>query len=96
MHVLTAAPPSTYLVVVARGRLLVGRTQGLQLRVQDVQQLLDEPDGHADVAGIDPTPRQVDQLTCDVGGVFAALDLEKDGKRVFLMYFFVFVFYIGQ
>lgn len=65
-----------YLVVVARRRLFVGGSQGLELRVQDVQELLDQPDGHADVAGVDPSPRQVDQLPGDVCCVLSALNLK--------------------
>lgn len=64
-------------VVVARGRLLGARPQGLQLGIQDVQQLLDEPNGGADVSRLDGTPREVDQLPGDVGRVLAALYLRE-------------------
>lgn len=64
-------------VVVPRGGLLGPRPQGLQLGVQDVQQLLDEADRRTDVSGLDGTSGQVDQLSGDVGGVLAALDLHE-------------------
>lgn len=79
---------ATHLVVVARGRLLVSGPQGLQLRVQDVQELLDQPDGHADVAGVDPPPRQVHQLARDVGRVLAALDLQAGQTHICILFSF--------
>lgn len=89
MHVHAAAPRATYLVVVARGRLLIGRPQGLKLRIQDVQELLDQPDGHADITGVDSASRQVDQLAGDVGCVLAALDLETN-TSLFVVFFLFF------
>lgn len=69
-------------VVVPWGGLLGPRPQGLQLGVQDVQQLLDEPDRGGDVSGLNGTSSQVDQLSGDVGGVLSALDLHERRRHV--------------
>lgn len=67
-----------YLVVVPCSWLLVSGPQSLKLGVQYVKQLLDQSHGRADISGLDPTPRVVHQLSCDVGSVFTALYLHTN------------------
>lgn len=80
-HTSTLTTGTIYLVVISSRRLFIGWSQGLELGVQDVQQLLNQLDGHADVTGVDPPPRQVDQLPSDVGCVFPAFNLERGSVR---------------
>lgn len=49
------------------------------MRVQYVQELFNESDGHADVSGVDPAPSQVDQLPSDVSCILATLNLKGGG-----------------
>ena len=67
-----------YLVVVSCSRLLVSGPQGLELGVQDVQQLLNQSHGRADISGLDPTPRVVHQLSGYVGSILATLYLRTN------------------
>lgn len=82
-HVSKVKSRAYYLVVIAGGGLPVGGPQGLELGIQDVQELLHELDRHADIAGVDQPTREVDQLAGDVGCVLSALDLF--GGSVFIM-----------
>lgn len=69
---------SLYLVVVACSRLLVPGPQRLKLGVQDVQELLDETHGRADVPGLNPTPRVVHQLHGYITSILSALYLHRN------------------
>lgn len=75
--------PSPYLVVVvvvSWDGLFASRPQRLQLRIQYVQQLLNQPHGRADVSSLDPTLRVVHQLGGYVGSIFTTLYLDKPQK----------------
>lgn len=67
-------------VVVSRDGLFAPGPQRLQLRIQDVQQLFNQPHGRADVSSLDPTLRVVHQFCGYVGSVFATLYLYKPHK----------------
>ena len=68
-----------YLGVAACGRLLVSRAEGLQLRVQDVQHLLQQAHRGSDITGVDPPLGVVDQHAGDVCCVLPTLNLHTQG-----------------
>ena len=69
-------PPPPHLIVVLPGGFPLQGAQRLQLSIQDVQQLLQQPHSGADIARINRASRVPGQLDGDVGCVLPALNLQ--------------------